>query len=353
VIKVIFTLDYEIHGNGEGCPQELMIEPTRRLLDLFEPYGAKLTIMADVAEILKFKEYAERHGTDAYHYQAIVRQLQEALGRGHDVQLHLHSSYFKAVHDGRRWVQEWSEYDFASLSPQRLDEVIRLGRTFLESILRPVNAAYRCVAFRAANWSVSPSRNVVQALLANGFQLDSSVFKYGRREGLVNFDYADAESEMAPWRADEEAMWKRDPKGALWEVPIYAENRWVGAFFSLNRIQRLLESRRHKMPGGLTTARTGASGNGPPASRRGSRFLGKHAWKADFNQCTGAQLIAALKRGAARHCDHGQTLPFVLIGHSKLFTRRQERSLRPFLEYVAGNGSAYGFGTFDSLGLAN
>ena len=54
MLNVIFTIDYEIHGNGEGSPHELMVEPTRRLLDLFEKYGAKLTIMADVAEILKF-----------------------------------------------------------------------------------------------------------------------------------------------------------------------------------------------------------------------------------------------------------------------------------------------------------
>ena len=49
VVRVIFTLDYEIHGNGEGCPYELMVEPTARLLRLFDAYGAKLTIMADIA----------------------------------------------------------------------------------------------------------------------------------------------------------------------------------------------------------------------------------------------------------------------------------------------------------------
>ena len=52
MLKPIFTLDYEIHGNGDGCPYALMVEPTDRLLRLFEGFGAKLTIMADVAEIL-------------------------------------------------------------------------------------------------------------------------------------------------------------------------------------------------------------------------------------------------------------------------------------------------------------
>ena len=49
--KLIFTLDYEIHGNGDGDPFELMVEPTNRLMDLLDEYGAKLVIFADVAEI--------------------------------------------------------------------------------------------------------------------------------------------------------------------------------------------------------------------------------------------------------------------------------------------------------------
>ena len=55
--------------------------------------------MADVAEILKFKEYKEQFGRDDYHYEAIADQLREAIRRGHDVQLHLHSSYFNARHE--------------------------------------------------------------------------------------------------------------------------------------------------------------------------------------------------------------------------------------------------------------
>src|SRR5436309_2410874 len=101
MLRVIFTLDYEIHGNGEGCPYELMVEPTDRLMALFERYGAKLTIMADVAEILKFKEYADKIGKDDYYYRRIVEQLQGAVRRGHDVQLHIHSSYCNATHNGQ------------------------------------------------------------------------------------------------------------------------------------------------------------------------------------------------------------------------------------------------------------
>ena len=36
MLKIIFTLDYEIHGNGDGCPHELMVEPTDRMLRLIQ-----------------------------------------------------------------------------------------------------------------------------------------------------------------------------------------------------------------------------------------------------------------------------------------------------------------------------
>jgi hypothetical protein len=355
VVRVIFTLDYEIHGNGEGCPYELMVEPTARLLRLFDAYGAKLTIMADIAEILKFKQYADQHGKDLYHYQNIAAQLQGAIRGGHDVQLHIHSSYFNATHDGRRWVQDWAEYNFAALSLRRLDELIKLGKNFLESLVQPVNPAYRCNVFRAANWSVSPSKNVVRALVKNGIRIDTSVFKYGRREGLVNFDYRLAHSDMVPWRADEDAIWRSNPHGQIWEVPIYSEQRRIPAFFSLNRIYRFILGRCHRVPDTLeNSGGCGVSADARDSSvtRRLGRLVSRHAWKADFNQCTGGQLIAALRRGADRHRDSHQPLPFVLIGHSKLFSPRNERTLRPFLVYVARNSSQYGFGTFDSLGLA-
>jgi len=349
MLTVIFTLDYEIHGNGEGCAYELMVEPTDRLLRLFDEYGAKLTIMADMAEILKFKQFAEAHGRDDYHSQEIVAQLRRALAGGHDVQLHLHASYFHATHNGQRWVQDWTEYDFAGLSLERLEEMVRLGKAELEALLQPANPAYRCFVFRAANWSVNPGRNVIQALLKNGIQVDTSIFKYGRRRGLVNFDYSAAESELVPWRVGADNLCTRDDRGRLWEFPIYCENRWIGAFFSPNRFYRAAQSRRHRLADHPAISAAGGGANS--AGKTGvldklSMLVRKHAWKADFNQCTGRQLIGALRRAERRYSNRSDNLPFVLIGHSKLFNRLNESSLRPFLEYVASHDRQVKFGTF-------
>jgi hypothetical protein len=351
MLNVIFTIDYEIHGNGDGCPYALMVKPTSRLLDLLEKHGAKLTIMADVAEILKFREYRDQFGRDNYHYEPIIAQLKDAIGRGHDVQLHLHCSYFNSRFERGKWMQDWSEYNFAALSEQRLNEVLRIGREFLEEQLRPIDSSYRCNVFRAANWAVTPSHNVVRALVNNGFQIDTSVFKYGRREGVVNFDYSRAPSNLVPWMVDENDICQRDEKSGLLEVPIYAERRWIGAFMTLQRIHRAWLSRRHRV--------ASASGDGDASrdakAHRGRRLTSlirvvtqRHAWKADFNQCPGKQLIRALERAAAVH-PTSESLPFVLIGHSKLFGRCSENSVRVFLQHVAWNPEKFNFGKFNAL----
>jgi hypothetical protein len=354
MLKAVFTLDYEIHGNGEGCPYALMVEPTLRMLRQFDQYGAKLTIMADIAEILKFKEYAEKHGRDDYHYAKIVAQLRDAIRRGHDVQLHIHSSYFNARHEDGRWVQDWSEYDFAGLSLERMKTIVRRGKEFLESLLQPVDPNYKCIVFRAANWSVCPSKHVVQALVANGIKIDSSVFKYGRRENLVHFDYTAAHSTTLPWKANEDNICAEDPQGRLLEFPIYSENRWLGAFLTPQRIYRLWLSNLHKLsrngkdkPPALP-ATAGFKSNGGAKHRT---LTPRYAWKADFNQCSGPQLVRALQRAEADYSGSGVEVPFVLIGHSKLYNRLNEWSLRPFLSFVARHSRRFGFAKFGEFDL--
>jgi len=363
MIRVILTLDYEIHGNGEGHPLDLMIEPTDRLIRLCDEHGAKLTIMADVAEILKFKEYKEKYGRDDYSYDAIVEQLRGAIRKGHDVQLHIHSSYFNARYDNGVWIQDWSEYDFANLPYERMDWMVRTCKQFLETLLKPIDPLYGCIAFRAANWSVSPSNNVVRALAGNDIRIDTSIFKYGLRNGIVKFDYSQAYSPIVPWRVKEDDMCAQSDDGPLWELPIYTEKRWIGSFVTLNRAVRAIMSLRHKLrPSDRGNLRHGALANtsnegwlaavAPDSQGKGlmATLLQKHAWKADFNQCGGKQLINALIRASNKYDPHrNKMLPFILIGHPKLFTRRNEQSLSRLLAHCANYPDQFDFDTLNGI----
>jgi hypothetical protein len=354
VYKVLFTSDYEIHGSGTGSPHSLVVEPTRRMLDQLDRHGAKLTIMADAGEISKFKEWTETHSDDRFDWGAIAAQLRHAVSTGHDVQLHIHSSYFNAAWDEEagRWAQDWSEYDLTSLSYERVREMIHAGKQLLEEICRVAKPDYECFAFRAANWSMQPSQRIVRALVDEGFRIDTSVWKHGRYDDFVRFDYSGAHGDLVPWPIDERDVCVRDPRGELFEFPIYTERRPLWVFVTANRLYRVVAQRLHPLPAPEMTSNTAARAPGSlarKALRKASMLVRKHPWKMDFNQCTGRQLIEGLQRVEKRYGHPDVPLPFVLIGHSKTFTKHNERVLRPFLEYVAEHPDRYSFATFGEI----
>lgn len=345
--KVIFTSDYELHG-GNGSPRDLLVEPALRMLELLDRYGAKLTLMADAGELLKFKQYSDLHGEDRFHWRAIEAQLRRAVRTGHDVQLQLNPSWFDATWDERagKWVQDSSAYDLARLPYSRVRVMIRNGKRLLEDTCRVATPGYKCIAFRAQHWSMRPSATVVRALVDEGFSIDTSVWPGGRGEGLVRFDHSRAPSAVVPWPVSERNACERDPDGTLFEVPIYTERRPLWAFLTTHRLRRAI-------------ARRGTDHREERVSRSLRRTIGRgasmllraHPWRMDVDRCTGRELVRGLRRAEASHGHPDVPLPLVLVGRAWAFTKRTERLLRPFLEYVADHPERYGFSTFGELDL--
>lgn len=353
MFKIIFSLDYEIHGNGDGSPYEMMVEPTKRLIELLNKYDAKLTILADVAEILKFKEYYEQFNKDDYFYSDILDQLKNAVTNGHDVQLHLHSSYLNSVYENKRWKQDWSEYNLAALEYDRIDEIIKLGKNFLETLLIPIKPAYECYVFRAAGWSMSPSKNIINTLINNGIKIDTSVWKYGVYETkVINFDYTNAFSEIIPWFLNEKDVCKKDNKGKLLEVPIYCDKKKIWSFITPIRIFRIIRALRHKHRVSedgyqITSYKKKKS----KLKKISELFFREHPWKLDMNQATGRQLINALKRIEKKYIDIDYDIPIVLSGHSKNFIKLNKYTLEPFLKYIVNHEDKYQFALYSDIDI--
>jgi|GEM_PF-549970 len=244
--NLIFTLDYEIHGNGDGNPMELMVEPTYRLMDLLEKYHQKLTIMADVAEILCFKRYAAETGKDDYHVADIEAQLCDAIRRGHEVQLHIHSSYFKAQWKNGVFDQCIEEYNMAALPYERIDEMVSESVGYLEKLLQPIKKEYKVWLFRAANWSMMPTENLYRVLVKHGITHDTSVFKGGVQGGNVCYDYREAYDNLFAYPASMANINERDEAGHLIEMPIYTEMRPFWDFVSPIRVFRMVRAKFHK-----------------------------------------------------------------------------------------------------------
>ena len=340
--RLHFTLDYEIHGNGDGNPWNLMVEPTYRLMDLLEKYGQKLTIMADVAEILTFKRYLRETGDDLFHVTDIETQLKDAVTRGHDVQLHIHSSWFNARWDGRHWDQDIEEYNMAALPESRIDEMVGQCVEYLEGLLRPVRPDYKVWLFRAANWSMMPTENLYKALLKHGITSDTSVYKGGVQGGNVSYDYREAYHQLLNYPADALNINHLAPssqEGVITEYPIYTEMRPFWAFVSPIRIFRMVRAKFHRHKKSAASVENAGSKTDKDDNRRISlrSFFRKSPWKMDFNQGTGSQLIAAAKRIKGIKVDGRETVDVMLIGHSKSFLPYNGKTLEKFLKWADKN----------------
>lgn len=337
--KLYYTLDYEIHGNGDGNPMDLMVEPTYRLMDMLERYHQRLTIMADVAEILCFKCYWRQTGNDVCHVQKIEKQLCDAIRRGHDVQLHIHSSYFKAQWNGTRFDQCIEEYNMAALSYERISEMVGSCVEYLENLLRPIKSDYRVWLFRAANWSMMPTPALYKVLVEHGITHDTSVYKGGCQGGNVCYDYRNAHDNLLSYKASSENINQYDVNGLLTEMPIYTEMRPFWSFISSIRIFRMVRAKfhKHKHNEQKTPAQATADKNDNRKLSLRSFFV-KSPLKMDFNQVNGRGLIRMMKNIMRRaKKENIQHIDVVLIGHSKTFVPYNEKTLRPFLEWIEKN----------------
>lgn len=335
--NLYFTLDYEIHGNGDGNPYELMVEPTYRLMTLLEKYNQRLTIMADVAEILCFKRYAAETGRDDYHVADIEAQLCDAIKRGHDVQLHVHSSYFKANHQNGAFDQCIEEYNMAALPIERIDEMVAQCVTYLQTLLKPIKKDYRVWLFRAANWSMMPTENLYRVLVKHGITHDTSVYKGGCEGGKVSYDYRLAYDNLFAYPASLTNINERDEQGSLIEMPIYTEMKPFWYFVSPIRIFRMVRAKfhKHKNP----TLKTSLSANADKNDNRHVKlrsFFQLSPLKMDFNQVSTSGL-KRMMRNVMRRVNSEElkvkSVDVVLIGHSKTFIPYNEKTLEPFLKW--------------------
>ena len=337
-----FTLDYEIHGNGDGNPMELMVEPTYRLMNLMEKYHQRLTIMADVAEILCFKRYLAVTGRDDYHVAEVEEQLRDAIRRGHEVQLHIHSSYFKAAHNGHSFDQCIDEYNMAALPIERIDEMVTECIEYLEKLLRPVKKEYKVWLFRAANWSMMPTENLYRVLVKHGITHDTSVFKGGVQGGNVCYDYREAYDNLLAYPASMRNINEKDEDGAIIEWPIYTEMRPFWDFVSVVRIFRMIRAKFHKHK--QSTAKTTESASADKNDNRKisfKSFFRLSPLKMDFNQVNSRGLRRMMRNvvrkvGGVKELKN-ERVDVVLIGHAKTFVPYNERTLEPFLKWIDKN----------------
>src|SRR5256885_15820506 len=88
MIEFIFTLDYEIYGDGTGTLRELVYEPAEQLQTLFRKWNAQFVAFIEVSELEKIETY---ESDQAIHL--VKKQIQDLYRNNHEIDLYLHPQW--------------------------------------------------------------------------------------------------------------------------------------------------------------------------------------------------------------------------------------------------------------------
>jgi len=214
VIDCIFTLDYEIYGNGTGSLKDLVYEPGEWIRNIFNKWRAPMVAFVEVAEFEKI----ESCGTDPA-IDLVKQQIKDFRRHGFEIALHLHPQWFNARYEDGRWLLDFSEYNLCTLSRTRITQIVERSLDYLQHAAGM--AHFVPLSFRAGNWLFQPTETAASVLAEKGIRIDSSVFKGGLQHHY-DLDYRSAMKNGFYWPFESDVN-QPDSNGSWIEVPIYAE----------------------------------------------------------------------------------------------------------------------------------
>jgi hypothetical protein len=312
MIECIFTIDYEIYGNGRGALRDLIHEPAQRLMEVFRKWNVRFVPFVEVAE-LEMIEAAE--SDDAI--DLVTNQIREFHSDGFEIGLHLHPQWYNAQLEGGRWVLDFSEYNLCTLDRKRIQTIVSRGIGYLRRILG--DSSFVPLSFRAGNWLFQPTAVAADVLAASGIQVDSSVFKGGLQRNH-RLDYRPAARNGYYWRFGSDVCVEK-PRGEMLEVPIYTEMVPVWRMYSEKRV-----GLQQKGTSSLRTAKQ-------KARRLLDFFRIRYPRKFDFCRMTLAELTSMMERIIREDKDDSDLYrPVVAIGHTKDLIDLD--TVEAFLEYL-------------------
>lgn len=314
MIQFLFTVDYEIYGNGVGSLRDLVLDPTRRLADLFQKFDAPFVVFAEAMEFAKMEE--AQCDPDSAGVRAQLRELRAA---GHEIALHVHPWWSNARYEGGRWHLDWSERNIATLQPDRVEAIVTGAIRYLREGLG--DPSFTPLSFRSGLWAMQPTPVIANVLARHGVRVDSSVFKGGRVHGL-GLDYRPAVGNDDFWRFSNDVN-VPDSEGMLLEVPIYTQ--MVPFWQMLGRKRLKVHSKTRK------------ASEGSPLPRVWRDFVRlRYPRKLDFCRMTFAEMREAITPLLEEEQGPTERSRIVAIGHSKDFVDAD--SVGNFLAFLKERG---------------
>jgi hypothetical protein len=318
MIECIFTLDYEIYGNGTGALKDVVYEPGEKLREIFHKWEVRFVAYIEAAEFAKI----DASGTDCA-IDLVKSQIRDYYQEGFEIGLHLHPQWCNARYENGAWALDYNEYNLCTLNRSRILEIVGQSLDYLRQLLgRP---DFTPLSFRAGNWLFQPTETAAGVLSENGLKLDSSVFKGGLQHNQT-LDYRDALENGYYWKFKNDVT-KPEMTGPWIEVPIHTE---MVPFWKMPTSKRLSFNNPLGMSGRSTK-------NKINRVLDLLRFL--YPLKLDFCRMTLAELTSMVDRVIREdRKDPRSYRPLVAIGHTKDLSDPQ--TVDAFLSFLRENGIA-------------
>ena len=345
MIQLVLSLDYEVFGNGSGDVRRDIIEPTQRLLELCDKYGAKVSIFFEVGEYWAMKK-AERDGLLNLNYSPsieIEKQVQLAAKNGHDVQLHLHPWWIGAEFVNSKW-QLNPEYRRITDLPNGMGNendifsivgVLSQGKETLENIIKPVCPDYECLTYRAGAFWAQPSKDLIAGIKKAGLIADSSVVQGLIEEKPILTDYRRAKSSIGYWWTNEEDISLSGIDGEnIIEFPVYSKIKSYLCNFKWTKLSATLKRRKNEKedPHGHGMKKARQSTDSSKTILR--KLFSTQPIKYDFCKLSAKDMIQGLKQAIKDNGLENKTAdtPVILLGHCKDYWN--DKNLEKFLGFV-------------------
>ncbi|MFC2168335.1 hypothetical protein ACFLRW_05060 [Acidobacteriota bacterium] len=229
MIECIFTLDYEIYGNGQGSLKELVYDPAEKLKAIFQKWNSQFVLFVEAAEL----EMIEAQGSDVAIHM-VKQQIRNFYKQGFEIGLHLHPQWYNAQYEyeNKKWQVDYNDYNLCTLPRERIIKIINRSIEYLRKLLNEDD--FTPFSFRAGNWLFQPTKTVSSVLAEKGIKVDSSVFKGGLQH-RHKLDYRKALKNGYYWPFSDDVN-VQDSLGTLIEFPIYSKMVPIWNSLSAKRI---------------------------------------------------------------------------------------------------------------------
>lgn len=339
MVNIALTFDYELFfGENLGTYDEVLFNPTSEILDLLDKHGIKATFFADVLSVYMQEKAGQQEYCDKF-----TKQIKDMAKRGHDVQLHIHSNWLKSKFKDGKWDFDLDSYAIHSFGFDESNEtsvqnIIRWGKDYLESNLKPINPEYCCVAYRAGGYKIQPHGELFKVLNDNGIFIDSSVAVQQKSGGVNNYDYTNI-YELDSWWIGENSPLEvqvSPDKGQIYEVPVgYCRASLLRMLFKpdVEKILKLSET-RGTFIGKSTQKKKPVKGNKIVRKLKLLKTYGKTYRLLSVDSVHYVVIIDLLKKLSKK----GKDITLAAIGHPKLAEKVWLENFDCLLEQLKKSG---------------